>query len=180
MDSESSYTAHPVVQWQWAPACNLCSALLRRPHLQELSHHPRDQSSVLSVLSHFPQPFVMMESSGNDFADFGPVSDREKPWWPGGNRAATVGISGSVTNHNLSGLNCMRQGTDFRSQSMTQALEVLQDRIPRSRAYSPPLQPASNLLSLAFGPRCPNHSIDPSATSVRSRQEYPKGWFVQG
>lgn len=180
MDSESSYTARHVVQWQWAPACNLCSALLCRLHLQELSHHPRDQSFVFSVPSHFPQPFVMLESSGNEFADFGPSSDKEKPCWPGGNCAATVGISGSVTKHNLSGVNCMRQGTDSRSQSMTQALEALKDRIPRSVAYSPPLQPASNLLSLAFGPRCPNHSIDPPAASVRSIQEYAKGWFVQG
>lgn len=180
MDSESSYTAHPVVPWQWALACKPCSALLCRLHLRELSHHPRDQSSVLSVLSHFHQPFVILESSGNDFADFGPVNGRDKPCWPGGNWAATVGISGSVTHHNLSGLNCMRQGTDLRSQSMTQALEALKDRIPRSVAYSPPLQPVSNLLSLAFGPRCPDHSIDLPATSVRSRQECPKGWFVQG
>ena len=80
MDFESPCTAHPVVQWHSTLACTLCSALLCCLYLRVLSRHPPYRSFVFSALLNLPQPSVMWEGSGNDFVDFGLVSDMERPW----------------------------------------------------------------------------------------------------
>ena len=113
-DSESPCVARPLVEWHWALAYNLCSALLCHSHLLGISRYRRDQSSVLYALLSLPQPFVMLGSSENGCGDFGAVNYRETSWWLG---RKTVGISGPHTDCVPPGSKTTHPGLDSQEHS---------------------------------------------------------------